>query len=90
MCTSSGTSTPSYKNYSLFNFYNVGNSELSNYGVKVTSKNSENLTLFEIDKSTNNILVGTFDISSVGGTVKVGGCDLQLYSSTSFKLKSLY
>jgi hypothetical protein len=71
------------------NFYNVKNSGTGSPGVRVYAQNESN-TLFEIDKSTNNIPVGTFDETSInGGTLKIGGNDLQLYSANDFKLKNL-
>jgi hypothetical protein len=78
LCTSSSTSTDSSKTYSLFNFYNVKNSGTNHPGVKVTPYDSVSQTLFEIDRSTNNIQVGTFNDnkSKTLGTVKVGGPNL--------------
>jgi hypothetical protein len=46
-------------------------------GVKITPYNSVTETLFEIDRSTNNIQVG--NLSS--GTIKIGGKNLELYTT---------
>jgi hypothetical protein len=89
LCTSTLPYIPSHSNYFLFNFCNVKNPGPYYPGVRVYGQNESN-TLFEIDRSTNNIHVGTFDETSVnGGTVKIGGNDLQLYLLNCFKLKNL-
>jgi hypothetical protein len=86
LCTSSTTSTPSPTNYSLFNFFNVKNSGTNYPGVMVIDSNNTNKPLFRLDRSTNDVRVGTFDNTGINtGTVQVGGNELQLYSKTGVK-----
>jgi hypothetical protein len=87
LCTSSTTSTPSPTNYSLFNFFNVKNSGTNYPGVRVVDSNN-NLSLFRLDRSTNDVRVGAFDNSGINtGTVQIGGNNLELYSKTGIKFE---
>jgi hypothetical protein len=59
----------------------------TNYpGVRVIDSNNNNLTIFRLDRSTNDVRLGAFDNTGINtGTVQVGGNDLQLYSKTGIK-----
>jgi hypothetical protein len=85
LCTSSSTSTPSSTNYSLFNLYNVKNSGINYPGVNITAYNSLSETLFDKNRKTNDIQVGTFSVAATG-TVKVGGRNLELFLNNEIKL----
>jgi hypothetical protein len=56
-------------------------------GVRVHTQDNTN-TLFDIDRNTNSVRVGTCDKTNLSGIVKIGGNDLELYSSSTFKLKT--
>jgi hypothetical protein len=84
LCTSSNASANGPKLYTLFKFYNVANSGSNYPRVNVNTYDSANDTLFDINRSTNNIQVGAF--TSGTGTVKVGGQNLELYSNNKIKL----
>jgi hypothetical protein len=84
LCTNFSISTLSSTKYSLFNFYNIAKTDYP--GIKITAFNSATDTLFDINRKTNDIHVGTFNLSV--GTVKIGGNNLELYSTNGFIIKS--
>jgi hypothetical protein len=79
LCTYCNTSTPNKTTTSLFNFF----VDSTYPGTIVYDKNNTN-TLFEINRKTNTVELGSLNFTTATDAVRVGGSILGLYSKLNF------